>query len=123
MSRCVVCGEQIPEGYGMVCYACYNKYGQQEDLSQIENENRRLKMLLEMERQEHKETCMKLVKAEHDRYRYARRIHFLQTLHELIAEEYRALKKERDALQTALAICEKRLNHSEKDDEPEIKQE
>lgn len=107
MSRCIVCGEQIPEGYGMVCYACSNKHGQQGYLTQLENENQHLLLLITAERNAHAATRKKLEKADHDRQRYARRIRFIQARHEVLAGEYRALKKERDILQTTLAICEK----------------
>lgn len=109
MSQCVICGITLPEGYGQVCLRCRSKYGQREDLSQVENENRRLQMLLTMERREHAATRRKLEKADHDRQRYARRIRFLDGRHDALCALYRATKKERDILETALNACERSL--------------
>ena len=98
-----------PGRYGQVCLRCRSKYGRREDLSQVENENRRLQMLLTMERREHAATRRKLEKADHDRQRYARRIRFLDGRHDALCALYRATKKERDILETALNACERSL--------------
>ncbi len=55
-------------------------------------------------------TKQQLRKADHDRKRYAKRIRYLEVRHEVLAGEYRAVKKERDILQTALTACERRLD-------------
>ncbi len=55
------------------------------------------------------ETQKRLRKADHDRKRYAKRIRYLEARHEVLAGEYRAVKKERDILQTALTACERSL--------------
>ncbi len=55
-------------------------------------------------------TKQQLRKADHDRKRYAKRIRYLEARHEVLAGEYRAVKKERDILQTALTACERRLD-------------
>lgn len=86
MSSCVVCGEYVPEGYGLVCALCKYRFDRREDLPDFENENRRLRMLLEMERRGHQKTKRALEKADHDRQRYARRIRFMN-------ERYYALSK------------------------------
>lgn len=86
MSSCVVCGEYVPEGYGLVCALCKYRFDRREDLPDLENENRRLRMLLEMERRGHQKTKRALEKADHDRQRYAKRIRFLD-------ERYRTLSK------------------------------
>lgn len=109
MSECVICGEKVPEGYGQVCVPCQFNYGQRQEFSQVENDNRRLQMLLTMERREHAATRRKLEKADHDRKRYARRIHFLDARHAMLCAVYRATKKERDILETALNACERSL--------------
>lgn len=54
-----------------------------------------------------------LCKADHDRKRYAKRIRYLEARHEVLAGEYRAVRKERDILQTALTACERRLADAE----------
>lgn len=105
MNRCVVCGERIPEGYGQVCFACRNRYRQQEDLTQAENLNRLLQMLLAIERSAHEKTRSKLEKAVHDRERYAKRIRLLDDRNNVICAEYRAVKKERDLI----ASCYERM--------------
>lgn len=109
MSQCVVCGEKIPEGYGQACPACRYRYGQRQDLSKLENENRRLQMLLMMERREHAATRRKLEKADHDRGRYARRIRYMDGRHTALCALYRVTKRERDILETALNACERSL--------------
>lgn len=76
-------------------------------------ENDRLWMLIEIECRLHAETCRKLEKADHDRKRYAKRIRYLEARHEVLAAEYRAVKKERDILQTALTACERGLFDAE----------
>lgn len=86
MSCCIVCGEYVPEGYGLVCVLCKYRFDQREDLSDLENENRRLRMLLEIERREHQKTKKLLEKSDHDRRRYAKRIRFMD-------ERYRTLSK------------------------------
>lgn len=58
-------------------------------------------------------TRQQLRKADHDRKRYAKRIRYLEARHEVLTAEYRAVKKERDILQTALTACERGLFDAE----------
>ena len=97
MSRCVVCGEYVPEGYGLVCVLCKYRFDQREDLPDLENENRRLRMLLEMERREHQKTKTKLEKADHDRQRYARRIRFLDERYRTLSMAFGVALRQREA--------------------------
>lgn len=65
--------------------------------------------LLYLERRAHAETRRKLEKAEHDRDRYARRIRFVQTRHEVLSREFRAIRMERDILNNCIIMLERRL--------------
>ena len=52
----------------------------------------------------------KLKKAEHDRFRYARRIRLLQASQRILGEEFRALALENKILKKTVEILERRLN-------------
>ncbi len=51
----------------------------------------------------------KLREADQDRKRYARRYRYLKARNKFLAGEFRAIKKERDNLKTALAAYERRV--------------
>lgn len=112
MSQCVICGEYVPEGYGQTCAMCQYRFGQRQDLSPLENENRQLRMILEMERKERGKMARKLEKAEHDRDRYAKRIKFMDARHTVLSRTLRAALKEGQILEAALKACEKALERS-----------
>lgn len=109
MTQCVLCGSIMPEGYGMVCIACCEKAGLSRDPRILEGENRRLTMLLSIERDLHSLTKQKLEKAKHDKERYARRITLLQGQKQILSQEYNAIRTERNIMKTALESCERRL--------------
>ena len=73
----------------------------------------RANRILEAEHRWHLENRRRLIKAEHDRDRYKRRIRFLQERHAILSREYNAIRKERDIIQVALTACERRLHDAE----------
>ena len=79
------------------------------DGSFVLDENRRLRQLLTLERQEHVATRRRLAKAEHDRDRYKRRIRFLDGRHEILSREYRALNTVNRSLIHTVQVLEGRL--------------
>ena len=81
---------------------------------QTKPESERLGTLLAIERNLHRDTKRKLKKADHDRKRYAKRIRFLDSRHEIICREYQAARSEIRILTTAITSLEKRLAVSEK---------
>lgn len=115
--RCVVCGEEMPEGYGMVCRNCELQYHirtERHFYADIE----KLLMLLKTERSNHVKTRKKLEKAEHDRDRYAKRIRFLDGRHTVLCREYHAARKETEILRTAVTLLERRLLENDRPEKP-----
>lgn len=81
---------------------------------QTKPEAEQLSTILAIERNLHCDTKRKLEKADHDRKRYAKRIRFLDSRHEIICREYQAARSEIRILTTAITSLEKRLAVSEK---------
>lgn len=81
---------------------------------QTKPEAEQLSTIMAIERNLHCDTKRKLEKADHDRKRYAKRIRFLDSRHEIICREYQAARSEIRILTTAITSLEKRLAVSEK---------
>ena len=76
---------------------------------QTKPEAERLSTILAIERNLHRDTKRKLEKANHDRKRYAKRIRFLDSRHEVMCCEYHAARVEIHVLKTAVTALEGRL--------------